>query len=110
MAAGVVVVAYDRGCIREMVEAPHVVAADFDELERAVRTLLLKRPSREEVCEKYRFVGSVSKTIRRYWGCDEDFAHRRAISPVEGDWSKETMVVGKGVSGARASRYSAVPI
>jgi glycosyltransferase involved in cell wall biosynthesis len=54
MAAGVVVVAYDRGCIREMMEAPHVVAANFDELERTVRSLLIQRPSRAEVCEKYR--------------------------------------------------------
>jgi glycosyltransferase involved in cell wall biosynthesis len=53
MAAGVVVVAYDRGCIREVIETPHVIAADVDEIEQAVRKLLVQRPSRAEVLEKY---------------------------------------------------------
>jgi glycosyltransferase involved in cell wall biosynthesis len=54
MAAGVAVVAYDRGCIREMIEPPHVAAANFDELERAARNFLVQRPSRAEIFEKYR--------------------------------------------------------
>lgn len=53
MAAGVVVVAYDRGCIREMIEEPHLVAASFDEIERAVQNLLVRRPARAEISEKY---------------------------------------------------------
>lgn len=53
MAAGAVVVAYDRGCIREMIEPPHFLAASFDELERAVQNLLVDRPARAKICEKY---------------------------------------------------------
>lgn len=54
MAHGVAVVAYDRGCVREMIELPHLVARSFDELEAATRSLLENLPDRAEISEKYR--------------------------------------------------------
>lgn len=53
MAAGVTVVAYDRGCIGEMVRPPHVIAANLDGMEQAIRSLFRNRPSRAEIRVQY---------------------------------------------------------
>lgn len=53
MASGVAVVAYDRGCIREMIDAPHLIAGSFDELEAATRSLAAKLPDRAKISEIY---------------------------------------------------------
>jgi glycosyltransferase involved in cell wall biosynthesis len=54
MAAGVVVVAYDRGCIREMLRPPHSVAADVDAMEATIRSLVNKRPLRSHISGQYK--------------------------------------------------------